>query len=86
VSSATYTVAEWEAWLKLYGVPLLDQRLGEPYVENFRLLSRIYTLVTQHSIRRADIAILDNLVQRFVKTFESLYYQGDPRKLPVCSG
>ena len=24
-------------------------------------------------------------MQRFVKTFESLYYQGDPKKLPVCT-
>ena len=80
-----YKAAEWAAWLKLYGVPLLDQRLDESYVENFRLLSRIYTLATQHSLRQADVGILDNLVQRFVKTFESLYYQGDPKKLPVCT-
>ena len=80
-----YKAAEWEAWLKLYGVPLLDQRLGEPYVENFRLLSRIYTLATQHSVRQADIEILRSLVQRFVETFESLYYQEDPKKLSVCS-
>jgi hypothetical protein len=80
-----YKAAEWEAWLKLFGVPLLDQRLNEAYVENFRTLSRIYTLATRHSLIRVDIDLLEVLVLQFVRSFEDLYFGGDPQKLPVCS-
>jgi hypothetical protein len=80
-----YKAAEWEAWLKLFGVPLLDQRLNEPYVENFRILSRIYTVATRHSLSRVDIDLLGALVSEFVQSFERLYFDGDSQKLPVCS-
>lgn len=39
-----YKAAEWEAWLKHYGIPLLDQHLGDEYVDNFRQLNKIYSL------------------------------------------
>jgi hypothetical protein len=80
-----FKAAEWEAWLKYYGTPLLDQRLGDDYVENFRQLSRIYSLATQYSIPESSVARLNDLVIDFVKTFEQLYYQQDPRRLPVCT-
>jgi hypothetical protein len=68
-----YKAAEWEAWLKLFGVPLLDQRLDEQCVENFRDLSRIYTLATQHSLKQTDIKILDTVVVKFVQSYERIY-------------
>ena len=60
--------AEWEAWLELFGVPLLDQRLDEECVQNFRDLSRIYSIATRHSVSLADIALLKTLVVRFVRS------------------
>jgi hypothetical protein len=81
----SYKAAEWEAWLKLFGVPLLDQHLDERYVDNFRTLSRIYTLATRHSLNGVDIDLLEVLALQFVQSFESLYFGGDPQKLPVCS-
>ena len=85
-----YKAAEWEAWLTLFGVPLLDQRLDDQCVDNFRILSRIYTIATQHSIALADVGVLDALVVQFVRSYEQIYlYSGesnkDPQRLPVCS-
>jgi Transposase family tnp2 len=85
-----YKAAEWEAWLELFGVPLLDQRLDEECVQNFRDLSRIYSIATRHSVSSADIALLETLVVRFVQSYEQIYLYGsdsqrDPRRLPVCS-
>jgi hypothetical protein len=39
-----YKAAEWEAWLKHYGIPLLDQHLGDEYVDNFRQLNKIFSI------------------------------------------
>jgi hypothetical protein len=30
-----YKASEWEAWVELFGVPLLDQRLDDSCVDNF---------------------------------------------------
>lgn len=85
-----YKAAEWEAWLELFGVPLLDQHLNEECFQNFRDLRRIYTIATRHSVSSADIALLDTLVVRFVRSYEQIYLYGsdshrDTRRLPVCS-
>jgi hypothetical protein len=80
-----YKAAEWEAWLKLLSIPLLDQRLHDDYVDNFRLLSRIYCLSTQSSLQHSDIDTLDDLVVHFVRSYEELYYGYDPQRLSVCS-
>jgi Transposase family tnp2/Domain of unknown function (DUF4218) len=80
-----YKAAEWEAWLKYYGTPLLDKRLGDDYVANFRQLSEIYTLATQHSIQESSVPHLNDLIIGFVKKYEELYYCQDPKRLPVCS-
>lgn len=80
-----YKAAEWEAWLRYYGTPLLDQHLGDEYVENFRQLSRIYSLATQRSIGQTQLSELEDLCVDFVKNYEKLYYRGESRRLPVCS-
>jgi hypothetical protein len=81
-----YKASEWEAWVKLFGVPLLDQRLDDSCVDNFRLLSCIYSLSTQRSLRRSEVDILDDLVVRFVRSYEDIYYcNRDPKWMPVCS-
>lgn len=84
-----YKAAEWEAWLKLFGVPLLDQRLNEQCVDNFRILCQIYTLATRHFLRPADIRFLDALVVKFVQSYEQIYLGAgsshDLQRLPVCS-
>ena len=80
---------EWEAWLKWFGLPLLDQRLNDQYLDNFRILGQIYTLATRHSLCQADIELLDSLVIGFVRSYEQLYLgtapNHDPQRLPVCS-
>jgi Domain of unknown function (DUF4218) len=80
-----YKAAEWEAWLRYYGIPLLDQHLGDECVDNFRQLSRIFSLATQHSINEAELATLEALTADFVRNYERLYYRGEPRRLSVCS-
>jgi hypothetical protein len=80
-----YKAAEWKAWLTLFGVPLLDQRLDDSCVDNFRLLSCIYSLSTQLSLRRSEVDLLDDLVVRFVRSYEDIYYRRDPQRLSVCS-
>jgi len=80
-----YKAAEWEAWVKLFGIPLLDQRLDDSCVDNFRLLSCIYLLSTQFSLKHSDVDILDDLVIRFVRSYEELYYGHNPQRVSVCS-
>jgi hypothetical protein len=80
-----YKAAEWEAWVKLFGVPLLDQRLDDMCVENFRLLSQIYSLCTQYSLRHTDVVVLEDLAMQFVQTYERLYYRNEFLRMPVCS-
>jgi tnp2 family transposase/uncharacterized protein DUF4218 len=80
-----YKAAEWEAWLKHYGPPLLDQHLGNDYVRNFCQLGRIYSLATQHEIQAHDIPHLNALTIDFVREYERLYYCQEKKRLPVCS-
>jgi Transposase family tnp2/Domain of unknown function (DUF4218) len=80
-----YKAAEWEAWLRYYGIPLLDQNLGDEYVDNFRQLSQIYSLATKYTITEADISLLERITIDFVKKFEELYYRQEKKRLPVCS-
>ena len=80
-----YKAAEWEAWLQYFGVPLLDQHLGDEYVMNFGLLSRIYSLATRYSFSESKLPEFEALVIKFVKDYERLYYQNEPRRLSVCT-
>jgi hypothetical protein len=80
-----YKAAEWEAWIRYYGIPLLDQHLGDECVDNFRQLSRIFSLATQRSIKETELVTLDELTANFVRGYERLYYRGEPKRLPVCS-
>ena len=80
-----YKAAEWEAWVRYYGVPLLDQHLGEQCVDNFRQLSRIYSLSTKHTILDNELTALNDLTVSFVRKYEELYYREEKRRLPVCS-
>jgi hypothetical protein len=80
-----YKAAEWEAWLIHYGIPLLDQHIGDEYVNNFRQLSRIYSLATQYTIQRFEFSDLKELAIDFVQSYEKLYYRQEPKCLPVCS-
>ena len=68
-----YKASEWKAWVELFGVPLLDQRLDDSCVDNFRLLSCIYSLSKQLSLRRSEVDSLDDLVVRFVRSYEVSY-------------
>jgi len=80
-----FKAAEWDAWLRLFGVPLLDQHLGKEFVANFRMLGQFYDLATRHSLLDTDIPYITELTTRFVCTYEQLYYRGEPERLPVCT-
>jgi hypothetical protein len=58
--------------LKYYGTLLLDQRLGDEYVDNFHQLSKIYSLTTQHSIEQIELSALKDLLIDFVQGYEAL--------------
>ena len=80
-----FKAAEWEAWLKYYGAPLLDQHLGDDFVDNFHQLSQIYSLATQYIIHESVLPDLEDLTIAFVRKYEELYYYQEPSHLPVCS-
>ena len=80
-----YKAVEWEAWLRYYGTPLLDQHLDNRYVGNFSKLSQIYSLATQCSIRRLELPDLETLIIDFVQQYERLYYRCQSKRLPVCT-
>jgi hypothetical protein len=80
-----YKATEWEAWLIHYGIPLLDQHLGDDYVNNFRQLNRIYSLATQYTIQQSELLDLKRLTVDFIQSYERLYYRREPGRLPVCS-
>jgi hypothetical protein len=79
-----YKAAEWKAWLLFYGVPLLDQRIDESYVENFRILGQFYSLATQHVLKEADVGRIAQWATQFVAGYERLYYRQESERLPVC--
>ena len=43
------------------------------------MLSRIYTLATWQSLTHVDMNVLGVLMLQFVKSFENLYFGGDPQ-------
>ena len=80
-----FKAAEWDAWLRLFGVPLLDQHLDDEFVANFRKLGKFYDLATRHSLLDTDIRHISELSIEFVRTYEQLYYRKEPDRLPVCT-
>ncbi|KAL7271540.1 hypothetical protein RUND412_005694 [Rhizina undulata] len=52
---------------------------------NWKQLLLAYHLMTQHNISATQIEDIRNLLCSFVKGFESLYYNGDPARLSVCT-
>jgi hypothetical protein len=71
--------------IRYYGIPLLDQHLGDECVDNFRQLSRIFSLATQRLIKETELVTLDELTANFVRSYERLYYRREPKRLPVFS-
>jgi len=69
---AGFKAAEWKAWLTLFGMPLLDQHLGQDYVANFRTFGHFYSLATGHSISYAETAQVAKLAEDFVCLYEWL--------------
>jgi hypothetical protein len=81
-----YKAFEWEAFLVRDGIALLAQ-LGkefEPHLTNFRLLRKIYQTAKKGPIARADVDQLRVDCRQYVRTFEKLYYRGEPERLSVC--
>ena len=68
---------EWQAWLILYAIPLLEH-IPEflPYLRNFALLRDIYLIARSWSISSADLIKLRSLCVEFVRTYQELYYSG----------
>src|SRR6266480_1432928 len=83
--SNDYKAAEWEAWLKYYSIPLLDQNLDDEQLQNFSDLSRIYTLATQYTIQQSELHTVSALCSHFIQNYERLYYRNDPKRLSVCT-
>lgn len=79
-----FKAAEWKAWLLLYGPSLLEQRLPEKYLVNFRDLRRIYFLSTKQCVTATDVQNIHNLAIKFVRNFEDLYYRHEVTRLSVC--
>src|SRR4030095_15215230 len=80
-----YKAAEWEAWLKYYGISLLNQNLHDNQLQNFSDLSCIYMLATQYTIQQSKLCTIDVLCSCFIQTYERLYYQNDPKQLLICT-
>jgi hypothetical protein len=80
-----YKASEWAAWLQYFGVPLLDQHIGDEHVANFRQLGQFYTLATRHSLTERDVLAVQQLAIEFVRTYERLYYREDSMRLSVCT-
>ena len=76
-----------EAWLTLFGVPLLDQHLGQDYVANFCILGHFYSLATHYSISYAETTHVAKLAEDFVRLYKRLYYCGSRAgpQLSVCT-
>jgi len=64
-----------------YGIPLLQGHLPQDYIENFQALSQVTELAYQHRIMSEDLYLLQSLAPEFVMEYESLYVDGDIRRL-----
>jgi len=83
---AGYKAMEWEAFLIRDGMALLSN-LGNnfrPYLMNFRLLRRIYLTATSWRISPREMVELKENCIRFVRDYESLFYDGNPAKMKHC--
>ena len=80
-----FKAKEWEAWLLRFGTFLLDGILPNEYLANFRILGRLYSLATQYELTESDIPRIQELAEEFVRTYEKLYYRGEPERLQVCT-
>ena len=81
---ASFKAVEWKAWLTLFGMPLLDQHLGQDYMVNLCTLDHFYSLATGYSISYAETAQVAKLAEDFVHLYEQLYYWGEQERLSVC--
>ena len=80
-----FKAAEWKAWLILYGIPCLVNRLPDTHLHNFTVLSQIFTLATKHHLSKQDIDKIEELSASFLQSYETLYYGGIPDRLRLCT-
>ncbi|ODQ49749.1 hypothetical protein SAICODRAFT_62821, partial [Saitoella complicata NRRL Y-17804] len=83
-NSAGFKATEWSLWMSLFSVPLLEGRLPERYLANWETLCEAYVRSIEFEITMDDLAKIRLLFKRFVRDYESLYYQKDHRRMQVC--
>jgi hypothetical protein len=82
---AGYKAKEWEALLLRDGPVLFaDIPELEPFLENFKVLARLYTAARSWSISPEALHKIEVDCKLFAKTYERLYYGGDPSRLTTC--
>jgi Transposase family tnp2 len=82
---AGYKAKEWEALLLRDGPVLFaDIPELEPFLENFKVLARLYSAARSWSISPKALHKIEIDCKLFVKTHERLYYGGDPSRLTTC--
>ena len=80
-----FKAAEWKAWLTLYGIPCLVNRLPDAHLHNFVVLSEIFTLATKWQLSERDVDRIGELSSFFLQSYETLYYRGIPGRLRLCT-
>ena len=81
----SFKAAEWKSFLTLTGPPLLDQNLDSKCVENFRQLSKLYSMATATSLTEPEVQEIGTLAKKFVTGFEELYVRDEDIRLSLCT-
>ncbi|BFZ63024.1 hypothetical protein YB2330_004136, partial [Saitoella coloradoensis] len=82
-NSAGFKATEWSLWMSLFSVPLLEGRLPERYLASWETPCEAYVRSIEFEITMDDLAKIRLLFKRFVRDYESLYYQKDHRRMQL---
>ena len=64
---------------------MLHKELPPAYFTNFMQFRELYRIITQQTITDEDYTQVEYLARQFVREFERLYYNNDPKFLSVCT-
>ncbi|KAI5779864.1 hypothetical protein DFH27DRAFT_618472 [Peziza echinospora] len=74
---------EWAAFLQLYSLPLLRQRLQPRYYDHWRCLVEIWCLSTAERLSEEVVQRIHQLALAFVEGAQKLYYQEHRKRTPI---
>lgn len=81
----SFKAVDWFEWITVYSSPLLHDRLPQHALVSWRHLVEAVRLSLMTTLSISDIDKMERHFQDFVDTTESIYFQGIPENLAICT-